>query len=472
MAPTATQSTSPISSFDLPNIHPCIPLSHNQVQVLEQPCDFYNFLRASILKSKKRIALSSLYLGTGNLETQLANDLTTTLLTHPDLEVHLLFDYTRGTRIEKSTSGNTSCKQLLQPLTALKRAHVSFFLSPQYSHWFKRYFILPLPKVNEVISLHHMKAFVFDDDVIISGANLSDQYFTNRADRYILFKNCPTLANYFTELIETIGSFSLNLQSDGSFQLHKTWKYHPLSWKDNKQFIAEARKRLDDLNTKYSVNVNECINQEQTTNPTFALPIIQMNYLGIRDDLIYTSKIMSSCPPGSSLRLASGYFNLTNEYMDILLRQSANQVNCNVLMASEPVNSFYNAKGLIGKIPSMYTQFSHEFFRKIVDQNSNIQLWSFLRKDWTFHTKGLWINYPNSDFMLATIGSPNFGWRSVLRDNECQILLLTRDANLKASLVSEYESVWKFSHRITKETDLPKVSLWLQLVSRFIKRFF
>lgn len=468
-------ATTTASSLDLPTVHPCIALNgEHQVQVLEQPCDFYNLLRASILKSTRRIALSSLYLGTGHLESQLANDLTTALLTNSNLEVHLLFDYTRGTRVEKSPSGSgtTSCKQVLQPLTALKRAHVSFFLSPQYSHWFKRYFILPLPKVNEVVSLHHMKAFVFDDDVIISGANLSDQYFTNRADRYILFKNSPDLANYFTELIETIGTFSLHLQSDGSFQLHKTWKYHPLEAKHNKQFITEARQRMDKINAKYSVNVRDYIDQHKSTSPTFALPIIQMNCFGIRDDLTYTSKLMSSCPPGTSLRLASGYFNLTNEYMDILLNQSAKQVNCNVLMASEPVNSFYKAKGLIGKIPSVYTQFSHEFFRRIVNQNSSIQLWSFLRKNWTFHTKGLWINYPNSDLMVATIGSPNFGWRSVLRDNECQVILLTRDANLKASLVTEYESVWKFSQRITRETDLPKVSPWVQFVSRFIKRFF
>lgn len=467
-------ATTLISSLNLPHFHPCIPLNYNQVQVLEQPCDFYNLLRSSILKCKKRIVLSSLYLGTGNLETQLANDLTTALLTNSNLEVHLLFDYTRGTRIEKSSSGNsTSCKKLLQPLAALKRAHVSFYLSPEYGHWFKRYFILPLPKVNEVVSLHHMKAFVFDDDVIISGANLSDQYFTNRADRYILFKNCPTLANYFTELIETIETFSLNLQSDGSFQLHKSWKYHPLSWKHNKQFVIEARQRMNNLNAKYSVNVEECINQQQNSCPTFALPIIQMNCLGIRDDFTYTSKLMSSCPPGSSLRLASGYFNLTNEYIDILLNQSAKKVNCNVLMASEPVNSFYKAKGLIGKIPSVYTQFSHEFLRQIISQpNNSIQLWSFLRKNWTFHTKGLWINYPSTDLMVATIGSPNFGWRSVYKDNECQVLLVTRDSNLKSSLVNEYETVWKYSQRITKETDLPKVSFWVQFVSRFIKRFF
>ena len=44
-------------------------------------------------------------------------------------------------------------------------------------------------KYNELIGLQHCKLFVFDDSVIISGANLSTDYFTNRQDRYILIGN-------------------------------------------------------------------------------------------------------------------------------------------------------------------------------------------------------------------------------------------------------------------------------------------
>lgn len=36
------------------------------------------------------------------------------------------------------------------------------------------------PRVNEVIGVSHVKAYIFDDDVIISGANLSSDYFTVR----------------------------------------------------------------------------------------------------------------------------------------------------------------------------------------------------------------------------------------------------------------------------------------------------
>ena len=39
-------------------------------------------------------------------------------------------------------------------------------------------------RYNETLGLQHTKIFVFDNSVILSGANLSDDYFTNRQDRY------------------------------------------------------------------------------------------------------------------------------------------------------------------------------------------------------------------------------------------------------------------------------------------------
>ena len=33
---------------------------------------------------------------------------------------------------------------------------------------------------NEVVGLQHCKVYIFDDSVIVSGANLSSDYFTNR----------------------------------------------------------------------------------------------------------------------------------------------------------------------------------------------------------------------------------------------------------------------------------------------------
>ena len=40
---------------------------------------------------------------------------------------------------------------------------------------------------NEVVGLQHCKVYIFDDSVIISGANLSSDYFTDRWLNLIMF---------------------------------------------------------------------------------------------------------------------------------------------------------------------------------------------------------------------------------------------------------------------------------------------
>jgi CDP-diacylglycerol--glycerol-3-phosphate 3-phosphatidyltransferase len=53
-------------------------------------------------------------------------------------------------------------------------------------------------------------------------ANLSEQYFTNRQDRYMWITNAPLLANFYHQLILTIGSCSFKLDQRGQLLLlHK-----------------------------------------------------------------------------------------------------------------------------------------------------------------------------------------------------------------------------------------------------------
>ena len=50
-------------------------------------------------------------------------------------------------------------------------------------------------------------------------ANLSDLYFTNRQDRYVLLQDSPEIADFFTELVDAIGDVSLQLQRDDTVQM-------------------------------------------------------------------------------------------------------------------------------------------------------------------------------------------------------------------------------------------------------------
>lgn len=50
-------------------------------------------------------------------------------------------------------------------------------------------------------------------------ANLSDSYFTNRQDRYVFLRDCPELADFFSELVDAVGDVSLQLQGDDSVEV-------------------------------------------------------------------------------------------------------------------------------------------------------------------------------------------------------------------------------------------------------------
>ncbi len=47
----------------------------------------------------------------------------------------------------------------------------------------------------------------FINSVIIGGANLSEDYFTDRQDRSYIISDCEPLANYYDDLISISNSF-------------------------------------------------------------------------------------------------------------------------------------------------------------------------------------------------------------------------------------------------------------------------
>ena len=62
------------------------------------------------------------------------------------------------------------------------------------------------PQAREIFGVHHTKFAVFDNSIILTGANFEEQYFLNRRDRYWIVNDCEELANYLED-------YSLNLMS-------------------------------------------------------------------------------------------------------------------------------------------------------------------------------------------------------------------------------------------------------------------
>lgn len=94
---------------------------------------------------------------------------------------------------------------------------------------------------------------------------------------------------------------------------------------------------------------------------TWVVPLVQMFPFGIRQDEFITSELLSSATQTSTLFLASGYFNLTRKYIDIMLKSPA---KCEILTAHPTVNGFYEAKGVAGKtVLTVITKFSLLLYR-------------------------------------------------------------------------------------------------------------
>jgi len=77
-----------------------------------------------------------------------------------------------------------------------------------------------------------MKAHVFDNNVLITGANLSNDYFTNRQDRCYIIRQSPHVADYYDDLLNTIANNS-KLITSGKI---KQQKYYPDLQSDKNKF--------------------------------------------------------------------------------------------------------------------------------------------------------------------------------------------------------------------------------------------
>ncbi|KAK1881659.1 CDP-diacylglycerol--glycerol-3-phosphate 3-phosphatidyltransferase mitochondrial [Dissostichus eleginoides] len=425
-----------------------VPGTH--IHILTSPDQFYQTMKARIKTAKRRVVMASLYLGTGQLEQELVDCMEDALLRSqdnsdsPDLKVSVLLDYTRGSRDEG------------------------------------------LSRFNETIGVQHIKVYLFDDSIIISGANLSDSYFTNRQDRYVLLENCGELADFFADLVEAVGDVSLQLQPDDSVTMLEGM-VHP--YKGNRQdFSTAARKRIMEV-------VNTAQMRQQLANrpedsedeglsdgglsdggeDTWVFPLVQMKPLGIQVDEQVTQRLLTDAGPNSTVFLTSGYFNLTRAYMRLVLGAGAGY---RILTASPEVNGFFGAKGVAGAIPAAYVHIARQFYNQVcsLGQQERIHLHEYHRPEWTFHAKGLWYYLQGKDRpCLTLIGSPNFGYRSVHRDLEAQIAIVTENKALQSQLQEEQERLYQRSTEVSSSTfEQPDrhVKLWVKLVTPLIKNFF
>lgn len=143
---------------------------------------------------------------------------------------------------------------------------------------------------------------------------------------------------------------------------------------------------------------------------TLVHPLIEFPPFDIHQDSEVTNLLMGIAEPGSTMHMATGYFNIPDIYTKTIFQKSAGKFE--VLFSHPMANSFQQAKGPAGFIPTAYSCLTNTFYNQIetLELKKRITCFEYQRTGWTFHSKGLWYT-PKTNKMpvLTAVGSSNYG---------------------------------------------------------------
>ncbi|XP_028178015.1 CDP-diacylglycerol--glycerol-3-phosphate 3-phosphatidyltransferase, mitochondrial isoform X2 [Ostrinia furnacalis] len=441
------------------NIAPCFPVHSSKINIITDPRKFYDTLCERFRNANRRVSIASLYIGTGALERQLLEVTKQNILKKENLKFTVVLDYQRGTR------GEINSRTLLQNFVedVPDQCNITMYQTPRLQgSWSKA---LP-SRYNELVGLQHMKLYIADDSVLLSGANCSNDYFQQRQDRYVEIQDVD-LANFYCDVIDEVSNHSKKCVKDGIVND----KQSPKS-----MVIQDVNKSITSLITKWkSLQESKLSSQKDfvETTDTWVFPLLQMGEFNICQDEQATHEMLGCVPKGSYVRLATGYFNLTEKYANTLLKDC--KANISLLMAHPNANGFLGASGPAGGIPHAYSLIARKFWDRVVQTNqaSRVQMLEYERPGWTFHAKGLWYYPPGSNVPWATlVGSANLGERSVRRDLEAQAAILTISPDLQERLHDECSKLHEHASECSEELQKRKTPLWVKGTVGLFRTFF
>lgn len=476
----------------LASMLPRFPVRASDVRVLRSPGQFYDELVRGIRGARQRIVLSTLYIGTDSMSEALLDELSASLQKNEELTVSILVDKNRSLRREAGAHGGAfhNLARLVEKFGP-DRVEARLLPSPRPPaplRWALR------GKARELYSVQHTKVYMFDDCTMLSGANLSQIYFTKRQDRYVSFQS-HGLASFYGEMVATLGEFaepvgkretstpmSTSTSTSGSIVGMKS---HP----DGHLSRAASRKLAGRLRQHFSPGARG--GEEDTAADTWVYPTFQMGLYGLRLDAeactaLATSASWRQSPDGcgndtavpSRVAVAAGYLNLTEDLTRALESWGSTAAESDdgptrtvVLGASAKANGWHGASGPAGLIPTLYDCYSAEAAAR------GLEVREWARDGWTFHAKGLWLfardgaarESKELPFLVA-VGSSNFGHRSAVRDVESQAIVVTENLELREKFANEYEGLVKHAP-MRPVAKPPKAGHALRAAARILRSF-
>ncbi|KAK3063703.1 hypothetical protein LTS18_013442 [Coniosporium uncinatum] len=294
-------------------------------------------------------------------------------------------------------------------------------------------------------------------------ANLSDDYFTNRQDRYHVFSS-KEITNYFKDIYDVVCKLSFAIkpsEDEGGFSMDwPTGNTGSSPLDDPNGFRARATKALAPM-----IRPAAQTRAHSTAADTLVYPLLQFTPL-LKPDTstelpTLTTVLKTLATPKfqrSSWTFTAGYFNMTPEVRGLLL--ATNPARATVIAASPWANGFYGSKGVSGMLPDAYTVLARKFVKAVAQRgmSSQISLKEWRKGTvnepggWTYHAKGLWVTLPNEkEPSISLVGSSNYTKRSYSLDLEANALIVTRNPSLMKRLAEE--ETWLQEHAKVVDQD-------------------
>ncbi|RLV92792.1 CDP-diacylglycerol-glycerol-3-phosphate 3-phosphatidyltransferase [Spathaspora sp. JA1] len=442
----------------LDSLAPRFALHSDDIDILNSPDEFYTTLKQKISSAKNRIYLSSLYIG--KTQTDLIECIDQAMDQNEDLQVHILTDALRGTR-EAPQHCSASLLVGLVEKYGKHRIDVRMYHTPHLSGLTKQ--ITP-KRINEGWGLQHMKLYGFDQEIILSGANLSQDYFTDRQDRYYVFKN-KSITDYYFRIHGAISS--LSYQVSESKVLKQGFK---LTWPTSNK-SCEPHMNLHRFISDSSYLLEPIIKQHQVTPvenfDTIVYPVSQFTPLFPHNQDMSSEKpaILRILTYLDSTKIkwwfTAGYFNMLPEIQHRLLNGKAQG---SVITASPKANSFYKSPGVSYYLPQAYLLFTKQFLDQVKQLRSSITVYEWENGEvntpngWSYHAKGLWVSIPEEvNPSITIIGSSNYTKRAYSSDLESNAIIITKSEKLKLKMKQEIDNLMKHTKELTLEDFQPRV---------------
>ena len=470
---------------------------HIQRFPLDSPASFHQALCQRVREARDRVYLASLYIGPAvdsKLYDKEAQFLQALQTIPSNVNVKILLDRNRALRPVPSKKAHpattiTSAQACQAALTKHNQSVYLFSVLPDILQS-----ILPNP-YNEIYGVFHLKAYIIDNDLILSGANLSEEYFDNRHDRYLWIKD-NEVVDCYADIVETLCQHA---QVYGKVQHYDDDSSTILSSKPEVLMESLAKIMTTDHDDDDSWNtLPDDLNDGSTV--AYAVPTLQAHFFAqysaslLPSDVQVMQQLLSTTVSMDSMataRLASAYLNPTLTFQSALSQLA--QVH---YLTAGRISHGFRPKPKAGNkgkdwIPTVFDTTARSAIHNT--QSSSHSLWFYQRDHWTFHAKGLWLSSggnssggredngnsnhtrstldPSNDSLYCvTHGSGNFGARSEYRDMESNLILVFPPRSpLAVQHVQEWNQMCEYASQNEKTQPLP----WtLRLTLPFIRSFF